>query len=202
MGQERRIVVFNRVTADGLFAGPDGNLDWVVPDTDIDHAGAEGLSGFDGILFGRRTYEMFASFWPHAAQDSGAAQNPHDPQGASAAMRAMALWLNETSKIVFSKSMDDAAWNNTRIIRTLDPTEIAALKRAPGKDLMIFGSASIVTELTRHRLIDEYRLVVNPVLLGDGLRLFGSLPEAVSLALVEVKAYGSGNVMLRYRLGS
>lgn len=189
----RRIVAFDRVSADGYFAAPDGNLDWVVPEEALDRAAADNLGSSDTILFGRRTYEMFESFWPHVVDE-----DPHAPGRHSPEMRAMAEWINEAVKIVFSRTRTGAAWRNSRLIHEFDPREIEALKRGPGKDVMIFGSGSIVSQLTRHGLIDEYRFVVCPVLLGSGRTPISGVPEALRVELVESTAYPSGNVMLRY----
>lgn len=194
----RRIVAFDRVTADGYFAGPDGNLDWVVPEPELDKAAAEGLSGTGTILFGRRTYEMFEGFWPHALDDSATASDPHAPGRRSPEIRAMAVWINEAVKVVFSRTRKDVAWKNSRLLHELDPREIESLKKQPGTDIMVFGSGSIVSELTRHGLIDEYRFVVGPVLLGSGLSLVRGISKRSRLDLLEAKAYPSGNVMLRY----
>ncbi len=195
----RRIVMFNRVTLEGYFAGPDGNLDWVVPDQDLDKAGAAGIPGTDTVLFGRRTYEMFASFWPYALDDSPNSPNPHMPRERSQAIRAMAVMLNEATKLVFSRTLKEVTWKNSRLLPTLDQREIEAMKRQPGKDMIVFGSGSIVSQLTQHGLIDEYQFVVDPVLLGRGKPLFSDLSTHTALALQEAKAYPSGNVMLRYR---
>ncbi len=198
MAVERRIVMFNRVTADGYFAGTDGDLDWVVPDPEMDKAAAARLSERGTILFGRRTYEMFASFWPHVVGDSPSAPNPHAPGRGSPEMRAMGVWLNEATKFVFSTSMRDATWANSQLRPTLDPKEIANLKQQPGGDIRIFGSGSIVSQLTAHELIDEYQFVVNPVLLGSGRPLVHHVSNQLSLKLAEATAYPSGSVMLRY----
>jgi dihydrofolate reductase len=194
----RRIVAFDRVTADGYFAGPDGSLDWVVPEPELDKAAAEGLSGTGTILFGRRTYEMFEGFWPHALDDSATAADPHAPGRRSPEIRAMAVWINEAVKVVFSRTRKAVAWKNSRLLHELDPREIESLKKQPGTDIMVFGSGSIVSELTRHGLIDEYRFVVGPVLLGSGLSLVRGISKRSRLDLLEAKAYPSGNVMLRY----
>jgi dihydrofolate reductase len=194
----RRIVAFDRVTADGYFAGPDGNLDWVVPEPELDKAAAEGLSGTGTILFGRRTYEMFEGFWPHALDDSATAADPHAPGRRSPEIRAMAVWINEAVKVVFSRTRKAVTWKNSRLLHELDPREIESLKKQPGTDIMVFGSGSIVSELTRHGLIDEYRFVVGPVLLGSGLSLVRGISKRSRLDLLEAKAYPSGNVMLRY----
>jgi dihydrofolate reductase len=201
----RRITVFDRVSADGYFAGPDGNLDWVVPDDEVDKEAAQeidksaagGSQGVGTVLFGRRTYEMFAAFWPKVLKESSA-PDPHVPGRRSKEMKAMATWLNESEKVVFSKTLKEATWNNTRIVRELDPRGVEAMKREPGKDMIIFGSGSIVSVLTEHGLIDEYRLIVGPVILGGGRSLISGVSKGRKLDLMEAKPYPSGNVMLRY----
>jgi dihydrofolate reductase len=110
----------------------------------------------------------------------------------------MAHWLNDARKLVVSKTLKKASWNNTELLDELDATYFANLKRAPGKAIMIFGSGSIVSQLTEHGLIDEYRFVVCPVLLGQGKTLLGDLPDRVSLELADAKPFKSGNVMLTY----
>jgi dihydrofolate reductase len=194
----RRIVMFNRVTADGYFAAPDGNLGWVVPDAELDAQGAAGTSGADTILFGRRTYEMFESFWPHVGDDASVAPDPHAPGRPSPEMRAMASWINAATKVVFSRSRTEVTWRNSRLISEFDADEIAAMKRRPGKDIMIFGSGSIVSQLTEHDLIDEYQLILSPVFLGSGRSLIDHMSKSSRLELIEATAYASGNVKLRY----
>ena len=194
----RRIVMFNRVTADGYFAGADGNLAWALPDDELDKEATNGMPHTDAILFGRRTYDMFASFWPHVLDDSQTAANAHDAVRRSPAMRAMAVFLNESPKLVFSRTLKDAAWQNTRILGEFDPNVVEALKQEPGEDIIIFGSGSIVSLLTQHGLIDEYQFVVSPLLLGNGRTLVSGVPVSMGLRLLEAKQYLSGNVKLRY----
>jgi dihydrofolate reductase len=198
MDSTRKIVMFNRVTADGYFAGPDGNLQWVVPDEAIDDAGADATPGFDTMLFGRRTYEMFQGFWPRALDDSPTAPDPHSAGRRSQAIRGMAVWINEATKLVFSRTLKDVTWKNSRLFHEFDPREIGALKRQPGKNMIIFGSGSIVSQLTEHGLIDEYQFIVSPILLGNGRTLLSGLSKSAGLDLVETTKYKSGNVMLRY----
>lgn len=193
----RRIVMFNRVSAEGYFAAEDGGLGWVVPEPELDRAAADNLGGTGTLLFGRRTYEMFESFWPHAADASGTAADPHAP-GRSPEMRAMAEWINAATKLVFSRTRKEVTWRNSRLLSELDPGEIEALKSGPGGDIMIFGSGSIVSQLTAHGLIDEYQLVVSPLLLGSGRPVVSGVPKSLKLELVEAKAFPSGNVRLRY----
>jgi dihydrofolate reductase len=177
VGHMRRIVTFNWVTANGYFAGPDGSLRWVAPDDEQAKAAAESILGFDTVLFGRRTYELFEGFWEH---------------------RAMAIGLNEMTKVVFSRTLREVTWNNSRLLRELDPREIERMKTQPGKDMIIFGSGSIVSQLTRFKLIDEYQFVVCPIFLGSGRPLLGGVTKGLRLELLEAKEYRSGGVMLRY----
>ena len=194
----RRIMTFNHVTADGYFAAPDGNLGWVVQDAEIAKTAGEGMPGTDTILFGRRTYELFEAFWPHAVDDSPTSPDPHDAGRRSPEIRAMAIWLNEATKLVFSRTLKEVTWKNSRLLHEFDPREIEAMKRQPGKDMIVFGSGSIVSELTQHGLIDEYQFVVSPILLGSGRPLLSGVSKSLRLDLLEAKEYQSGNVMLRY----
>jgi len=194
----RRIVMFNRVSADGYFASADGNLDWTVPDEAIDQAGAAHMPDFDTMLFGRHTYDAFESFWPHAEGDSDTASDPHSDGRQTKTLRSMASWINRTAKWVFSTSKKQVSWQNSRLFPRLDPAELGALKQAPGKDMILFGSGSLVSQLTQHGLIDEYQFVVGPLLLGAGRSLIQGVSERVPLELLEAKPYPSGNLVLRY----
>jgi dihydrofolate reductase len=195
----RRIIMFNHVSADGYFSAPDGSLNWVVQDPEIGKTAAEASEseGTGTILFGRRTYEQFESFWPNALDDSSTSANPHSGRG-SPELRAMAVYINDATKIVFSKSRKDVTWKNSKLLRELDPQAIEALKREPGKDIMIFGSGSIVAQLSQHKLIDEYQFIVSPLLLGNGQSMIRDMPDSVRLKLRDATSYDSGNVMLRY----
>lgn len=194
----RQILMFNRVTADGYFAAPDGSLQWTVPDAEMDQEATGGMPGTDTVLFGRRTYELFEQFWPRAAEEPETAQDPHDPKRRSPEIRAMAIFFNQVTKLVFSRTLKEVTWKNTRLLHEFDPREIEAMKKQPGKDMIIFGSGSIVSQLTEHGLIDDYRFVVNPILLGNGRELVSGVSKSLKLKLLEQKAYRSGNVMLRY----
>lgn len=194
----RRIVMFNQVSADGFFSDANGGLDWVVSDPEIHARAVAGMPQTDTILFGRHTYEQFASFWPGALQDLDAA-GPHGSDKRDPAFAAMARWLNDTKKVVFSTSLTHAAWHNTELLHELDA--LARQKQQPGKNMLIFGSGSLVSQLSEHGLIDEYRFVVCPVLLGAGHNLLGNLAKRISLKLVEAQPFRTGNVMLTYQRG-
>jgi dihydrofolate reductase len=198
MASSQRIVTFDWLTADGYFAGADGNLNWVVPDDDQAKAAATGMTAADSVLFGRRTYELFEGFWRKALRDSSTAPDPHRPGQESKEHRAIAVWMNDATKLVFSRTLKEVTWNNARLVRELDVNEIAAMKERPGKTIMIFGSASIVSQLMQRGLIDAYQFVVCPVFLGDGRRLLEGVSKSVKLELLESRKYPSGDVSLRY----
>jgi dihydrofolate reductase len=110
----------------------------------------------------------------------------------------MAIALNQNTKLVFSRTLKEARWINSHILREFNPGEIQNLKRGPGKDIIVLGSGSIVSQLTQHGLIDEYQFIVSPLLLGSGRPLLSGVTRGMPLQLREAKAYPSGNVMLRY----
>ena len=106
--------------------------------------------------------------------------------------------MNELSKIVFSRTLDNAEWTNTRLVKENIAEEISKLKQQPGKNMVIFGSGTIVSEFAQRGLIDLYRLIVNPVILGKGKPLFKGLNDKLKLKLLNAKALGNGNVILEY----
>lgn len=179
----RKIIVFENVTLDGFMAGPNGEIDWFIQDDEVTQYSQEGQDSIDMFLFGRVTYEMMASFWPTPA---GQAANPVWADG-----------LNNTPKIVFSTTLTKAAWQKTEVMKALNKEKILKLKQLPGKNMMIFGSGTIVNQLTKLGLIDEYQLMVNPIVLGKGQPLFKDV-EKVNLELLVARNFKSGNVLLHY----
>ena len=194
----RQLMMLNRVSADGYFATDDGQLDWVVPDDALDQAGASRMEEVDTMLFGRRTYDAFESFWPSAVKAAPTTPDPHTAGRFSSTLRAMGEWINATPKLVFSKTRKSVSWQNSELFSEFDPGKLQALKEQPGKAIIVFGSGSLVSQLTEHRLIDEYQFVVGPLFLGGGKSLISGLTQRVRLELVEAKPYPSGNLMLRY----
>ena len=200
----RRIIAFDRVSADGYFSAPDGDLSWAVPDEEHDRGVAEQTAAHPAggtMLLGRRTYEMFESFWPHvvrAAADAADAPDPHAAGRRSPELLAMARWIDGATKLVVSRSRAEVTWRNSRLLRDLVPAEIEALKREPGGDIMLFGSGSVASRLAELGLVDEYQLLVSPLLLGGGRPLIEGLSRRVPLALVEATPSRAGNVKLRY----
>ena len=170
------------VSIDGFFAGPDGEIDWFVWDDVTRDLSIATLSEVDTLLFGRVTYEMMAAYWPTAGDE--------DPVIAKA--------MNSLPKIVFSHSLENADWNNTRVVRDVVPEEIVKMKQMPGKDMVIYGSGILVSDFARKGLLDEYRLIVNPVVLGAGKPLFKGFTGKQKMKLLKTKALGSGNVLTSY----
>ncbi len=181
----RKIHVFENITLDGFMAGPRGEIDWAIRDDEVTQLSREGQDSADLFMFGRITYDMMASFWPTPA---GISANP-----------VFAEILNKAPKLVFSRTLTKANWQNTELAPDLSEEKVLALKRQPGKAIMIFGSATVVDELSRFGLIDEYQLILNPVVLGKGKRLFSDREGRVNLELAEARAFKSGLVFLRYR---
>ena len=180
----RNIIVFENVTLDGFMAGPNGEIDWAIRDDEITQYSKEGQDATDMFLFGRVTYEMMASFWPTPV---GQSANP-----------VFAEVLNNSPKIVFSTTLQKADWQNTGVVKELNKEEILKLKQQSGKNMMIFGSGTMVEHLTNLGLIDEYQLMVNPVILGKGKPLFKNIKDRINLKLVKTKTFSNGIVLLQY----
>jgi dihydrofolate reductase len=181
----RKIIVFDNVTLDGFMAGPNGELDWAIQDDEVTAYSKEGQDSIDTFLFGRVTYDMMASFWPTPA---GQSANP-----------VFAEALNTSPKIVFSSTLKKAEWQHTEVVKELTKDEILHLKQQPGKNMLMFGSGTIVEQLTNLGLIDEYQLMVNSVILGKGKPLFKDIKRRVNLKLVNTKTFKSGIVLLQYQ---
>jgi len=179
------MILFNMITLDGFFAGPQGEIDWHNVDAEFNDFAIEQLDSMDILLFGRVTYAWMAGYWPTQI----AIQN--DP--------VVAGKMNVKSKVVFSKTLDKADWNNTRLIKKDIDWEISKLKGQPGKDLIIFGSGNLAVDLANLGLIDEYRLMLNPVVLGKGRGLFEGIDGKLKLKLIKTREFRSGNVLLHYR---
>jgi dihydrofolate reductase len=184
----RKIVIFNRITLDGFFAGPNGEIDWFIPDSAIDQAVHQRMRP-DTLLFGGTTYRMFVSFWPQVAVD------PNAPQEA----KTMANELNEMNKVVFSRTLDEVNWVNSRLVKGDLIEEVRRLKQGEGADITIFGSGTIVQQLANAGLIDEYLIALTPVVLGAGKPLFQGVKK-MNLKLFESRDFPSGNVLLHYQM--
>lgn len=180
-----KLVVFNSISLDGRFTDAGGDMGWAHradPEWDGFVAGNAGQDGV--LLFGRVTYEQMVSFWP----------TPAAQQMAPAVARGM----NQAAKVVFSRSLTQATWSNTRLVRDGMLDAVRALKRDSTQDLVVLGSGSIVSQLAQADLVDHYQLVLVPIILGGGRTLFEGLVQQQRLQLTQHRAFGNGNVVLSY----
>jgi len=179
------LMVFDQVTLDGYFTSANGDMSWAhKSDPEWNEFVAGNASGGGRLVFGRVTYDMMASYWPtpQAARD-----NP-----------VVAKQMNAMPKIVFSKTMDKASWSNTMLIKDDPAPAMRQLKKEPGENMVILGSGSIVSQLAQAGLVDEYQIIVNPLVLGKGKTLFATVKERVGLKLTKTRAFQNGNVLLCY----
>ncbi|VVB85998.1 Uncharacterised protein [uncultured archaeon] len=181
----RKVFLFMMISLDGFFEGPNHELDWHNVDEEFNEFAANQLDNVGVILFGRKTYELMAGYWPTRSAKED------DP--------IVAEKMNNIPKIVFSRTLETAEWNNSRIVKENIAEEITKLKQQRGKDLAIFGSSSLSVSLIQQGLIDEFRIIVNPVVLGKGNTLFGGIAHKLNLELIRTKNFSSGNVLLYYR---
>jgi dihydrofolate reductase len=187
-GPMRQLILHMSMSLDGFVARRDGVIDWLSSGSarGVDHgdrrhrANLELLGQIGTIVIGRGAYQDMVRGWPGS-------DNP------------MAVLMNTLPKVVFSQTLSEVTWSNARLSRAPLEEEIPALKREPGKDLVVFGGARIAHSLIAHRLIDEYRLTVHPVALGEGLALMHGLPEPQRLELISSTAYADGCVTQVFR---
>jgi dihydrofolate reductase len=185
----RKVIVTMWVTLDGFIAGPNNDMSWVRVDEAMGTYENDLVSAADTLLLGRVTYQSFAGAWPHV---------PDNP-AASEGEKEYARKLNRMRKIVFSRTLDTAEWNNSTLLHGISPDDIVAVKQESGKNIVIYGSASVVQALMELGLIDEYQLLVHPIVLGSGKRLFKDGSKTTALRLVEAKTFSSGVVLLSYQ---
>jgi len=174
--------MWNLVTLDGFFEGPKSwELDWhdSVWGDELEKYSIEQSKSTGMLLFGRVTYEGMASYW-------------------SSEKGEIADFMNTIPKIVFSKTMKKAEWNNTTLVKGNALEEVAKLKRQPGKNIFVFGSANLSSTLLEHDLFDEIDLALAPVILGRGNPLFKASPDRLKMKLLEARPLKSGGVILRY----
>ena len=183
----QKLIVFNQVSLDGYFTDAKGDISFAQnsrPDAEWDAFVESNASGGGILLFGRITYELMVSFWPTPV--------------AAESMPLVAERMNSAPKVVFSRTLDKASWNNTRLVKGDLVGEIRRMKQEPGEGMVILGSGSLVSQLAQHGLIDEYQIVVEPVALGQGRTMFEGIKKRLPLKLIKTRAFGNGNVLLCY----
>ena len=184
----RKLSVFNQISIDGYFKTPSGDIQWMhrPDDSDeefkrfsTDNAVAGGV-----LVFGRTTYETMASFWPTPA---AAKQFPE-----------VAEQMNRLPKVVFSKTLDKPSWNNTTVVKDDLVAAVKKMKSEPGEPMAILGSGSIVSQLTQAGLIDEYQILVLPVVLGEGKTMFDGAKKMLNMTLTKSRTFKNGKAFLVY----
>jgi dihydrofolate reductase len=181
----RKVTVFNFVTLNGYFEGPKRDISWHKHGAEENEYAVEMLKSRNTLLFGRVTYELMASYWP----TPDAIKN--DP--------IVAEGMNNADKIVFSRTLKKVDWNNTSLVKDNIVEEIRNMKRMPGKDMTLMGSGSIVTQFAEQRLINEYQIMVDPVVLGNGTPIFKGIKHTLDLKLTKTRTFKSGVVLLCYQ---
>lgn len=178
-GSMRKLIIWDMVTVDGFFEGPDRDISWFVFEGELENYVSETQKKADTLIFGRVTYEMMAAYWP-------------SEQG------WIADFMNRIEKVVFSRTLESADWNNTTLFNGNVGEEVSKLKARDGGDIFVFGSADLTATLMEHGLIDEYHLGINPVILGRGTPLFKGGPNRIPLKHLETRTLKSGVVILHY----
>lgn len=184
----RKLIAFNHVTLDGYFVDANGGFNWARhgnEDPEYSAFVAENASGGGQLLFGRKTYELMASYWPTPIADQ------HN--------RAVAAGMNSMPKVVFSRTLDKASWNNTTLMKGDMVSEVRKMKNESGPGMAILGSGSIVAQLAQEGLIDEYQMMIDPVALGKGRTMFDGIKETLNLKPTRMRSFANGKVFLCYQ---
>lgn len=182
----RRLSVYGQVSLDGYFTDENGSIDWIYRDhgdAEFNKFVQENAKGGGGLVFGRVTYEMMASYWPTPL---AAETNP-----------VVAERMNAMPKWVVSRTLSQAPWVHTQLLRGDGVEQIRKLKGEPGEDLVILGSGHLVADLTEAGLIDEFQMVVLPIILGKGRSLFEGVSGPLELKPLESRSFKNGYLFLR-----
>jgi len=183
--QMKKIIAFEWLSLDGFIGGPKEETDWFVWNKEIEKFAKEFQNSIDTMLFGRTTYEVMVNYWPTPASST------EDPM--------ITNFMNNTKKVVFSKTLKKVEWKNSTLHKEITPEEINKLKHEAGKDIIIYGSGSIVSQLMKLGLIDEFQIMINPVVLGKGKPLFQNIEEKSSMKLLNTRAFTGGSVLLNFQ---
>lgn len=182
----RKLLVFNSVTVDGYFTDKNDDMSWAhrQDDPEWNEFVAENSKSEGQLLFGRVTYELMARFWPTPA---AAEQFP-----------VVAEQMNKLRKVVFSRTLDKVSWNNTKLVKGDLVEEVRKLKEEPGPHMVLMGSGSIISQLAAKGLIDEYQIVMVPIVLGAGRTMFEGIDERLPMKLTNTRTFKNGNVLVCY----
>lgn len=180
----RKVILDLAVTLDGFIEGPHGEIDWCIMDDEIGKYFQQFRTSIDTVLYGRTSYQEFGNHHPDANSPQDVIEFYQD--------------INRMKKYVFSRTLN-AVTGNTTLIRDNVAREVNKIKQQPGKDIWLFGGASLITTFVNHDLVDEYRLSVHPVVLGGGKPLFQDIRQRVGLTFLKAVPYTSGVVTLYYQ---
>ena len=184
----RKLVLFAHMSLDGFAGDKNGGLQFLSYNEELQQFAEELVKTVGAPVYGKNTYHLMEGYWPTVLNDPNASGHSLEH----------AKWVHEIPKIVFSTTLTSADWNNTTLIKDNVAEEINKLKQQPGKDLVIFGSPGLAKSLMNLGLIDEYKLTLHPVILGEGISLFDSNTQLSNLKLIASKTLGSGVVTLHY----
>ena len=180
----RKLILFNIVSIDGLFEGPSGEIDWFFIDSAFQDFSINQLNEIDLLIFGRKTYELMAGYWTKPEPIK------NDP--------IVAAQMNGKQKLVASRKLKSVEWSNSSLIKGNINDEISKLKDQRGKDIIILGSADLASGLINAGLIDEFRILISPIVLGKGNSQFKNIFNRLNLKLLRSQVFESGNVLLVY----
>jgi len=181
----RTMPSFIFISLDGFYEGPNGELDWPNVDAEFHEFAAQQLDEAGTIGFGRATYEHMAAYWPTEQAMI------NDPD--------MTMRMNEKEKLVFSTTLTDAEWSGTTVVQGGAIKHAAELKAAPGKEVLVIGSAHLTADLAHAGVLDELGIMIFPIVLGQGRSLFEDVSNRLKLTLLRVRQFNSGNILLTYR---
>lgn len=185
----RKLIYSAWITLDGYVDGPNGEMDWIRGDEEMSRYETGLVSDADTLMLGRQTYLDFAGYWPATAK------NPDAP----AWEQAYGQKVDQLHKVVVSRTLKDTIWKEASILAELSTDAVADLKAGPGKNIVMYGSVGVLQQLAKMGLVDEYHLLVHPLLVGGGRRLFERIDERVDLERVEVAPFPSGATLMVYR---
>jgi dihydrofolate reductase len=184
--------MFITLSLDGYFEGLNHDISWHRVDDEGNKFIIEEFKGIDLIIFGRRSYQLMEGFWPDAVNDPKMSEEDH----------VVGRFINNTNKMVFSRTLDKVEekenWKNVALVKKFDPEEIKRIKQQPGKDIWVGGS-DLATSFVKYGLIDEFKFMVDPVVVGAGTQIFKGIEKRLNLELIKTHVFKNGNVLLCYR---
>lgn len=178
-----KVSVYNFISLDGYYKGLDEDISWHTHGEEENEFSEEQLSKNNILLFGRVTYELMASYWPTEEAEKMAP--------------AVAKGMNDAEKIVFSNTLQDVSWNNTRVVNDMIG-EVTKLKKESVNDMTILGSGKVLTQLVGVGLVDEFQIMIDTKAIGAGESMFAGIKKELSLTLVGTKVFKSGTILLQY----